>query len=429
MPVVRIAPWIDSLSEKPSRWVYIYSRKHLNPDGISLTAIKRPYFFTKNIYVTARGVLIYNQRYIFDPQMDHTQYLRETVPIWTRRPKISPRWICEAEVFTKVHLTINDDIDEMKYYNENVDFAAHVNNVYSYHDPSFGNEFMSLTSNFHDYAQEAADRFRLARKVVKTEVEKQQKELRDSGKTYKEFKIGDLVWLSIPLKTDSRSASKIQLPKKFKFRWAGPMRIISESVDNNRFVLVETFPDGSVIARHANAARMRPYTMRLPIDSAERAAATVADDFDAEIKRWEDAHIHQKAPKYRFAAGTNPELLKRYEAEYLDREFEDQECLIEMLVGVKYDKATKLYSYNVKWLGFAPHYNQWKEEDEIPKHFVVDFWESIRLSNPRQYNERIKWSELPKTVKRKTTSKKRKEIEQQPDLVVEIPLEYESDSD
>jgi hypothetical protein len=76
MPVVRIAPWIDSLSKKPNRWVYIYSKKHLDPNGISMQPIMKPYFFTKNIYSSIRGVLAYNGRFILDPQILQTVFTR-----------------------------------------------------------------------------------------------------------------------------------------------------------------------------------------------------------------------------------------------------------------------------------------------------------------------------------------------------------------
>jgi hypothetical protein len=180
--------------------------------------------------------------------MDDKEYKNETVPLWPQW-KTSPRWLCEPELYTTVHLTPSDDLIETNYFNPLYGQYARDSDI-AHILPKTENT-MSLFSNVYDYAQDCADRFRMARTTVKTHVLKEQDKIRSKGRILKHFEIGDLVWVSIPLKTDSRTASKIALPKKFKFRWSGPMRFIGSSIDKNRFTLVETFPDGSVISRQS----------------------------------------------------------------------------------------------------------------------------------------------------------------------------------
>jgi len=275
-PRVTIKPWIDRGVKK---WTFFYSRVHLNPDRLSLVAITNDHFITKSIVISPRGVLRFSDRILYDPGLIESQHTDETVALWTDIQK-GPRWLCPLEVFTSVHLQPGDDIDEIKWYNPYHDnMFVDSGSARAYHEPQM--DIFGLHTNYYDYARECADRFRVAKKIVIENYKKRNpaKEVESKVK----FQIGDLVWVSIPLKTDARTASRIALPKKFKFRWAGPMRIVAESVDNNRFTLVETFPDGSVISRQANAARLRHYTLRTPLDSAEKAVANIDDDFEREV--------------------------------------------------------------------------------------------------------------------------------------------------
>jgi hypothetical protein len=160
------------------------------------------------------------------------------------------------------------------------------------------------------------------------------------------------------------------------------MRIVGESLDQNRFTLVETFPDGSVISRLANAARLRPFTLRFPTDSAEFAASLSKDDFAAEIKSWETARIHQRAPKYRFALGTNKELLRKFEAELADDSDPTHESRVDRLMSFSYCPLTQTYEYEVKWLGFTNVFNLWLTADDIPPHFIKRFWQELEATHP-----------------------------------------------
>ena len=205
------------------------------------------------------------------------------------------------------------------------------------------------------------------------------------------------------------------------------MRIVTESEDGNRFNLVETFNDGSVISRLANIARLRPYVERgglPPSESAERAAANVQDDFEAEIQKWNEARIHKKAPRHRLAMGVHPELLRRTDPNLIDVAFDAKEFYIECLTDFKFEKEKNLYSYFVKWLGYRPIYNTWEDEDTLPKPFVIEFWNDISSRDPKAYEQRLIWLEKPKTKTKPSKESRAKS----PKLVVEL-TPYNSDSD
>ena len=169
------------------------------------------------------------------------------------------------------------------------------------------------------------------------------------------------------------------------------MRIIGASLDSNRFTLVETFRDGSVISRLANTARMRPFTLRPPSDSAEFAASLTTDDFAQEIASWETARIHQRAPKMRFALGTNKELLRRHEAELADENDAAHETYIDKLVSFHFLPIENIYQYEVKWLGCPRAYNLWHDEKEIPPSFVDKFWKELSTTNTTAFDAYTKW--------------------------------------
>ena len=69
----------------------------------------------------------------------------------------------------------------------------------------------------NDYVIETAEKFRRARAIVLKNMEKEHAKMRERGQTTFQPKIGDLVWVSLPLRTDARTASKVALPNKFKF--------------------------------------------------------------------------------------------------------------------------------------------------------------------------------------------------------------------
>ena len=93
----------------------------------------------------------------------------------------------------------------------------------------------------------------------------------------------------------------------------------------------------------------------------------------------------------------------------MDTRISEKEFLVEMIVNFYYDNDTDLYQYEIKWLGFGPHHNCWLDEDKIPKHFVVEFWESMLTRNTKAYNARLKWAQSPK--KKKAVRKAVKNVE------------------
>ncbi|KAI8838688.1 hypothetical protein BC829DRAFT_421198 [Chytridium lagenaria] len=115
------------------------------------------------------------------------------------------------------------------------------------------------------------------------------------------FEIGDRVWFSMPLRTDKQGREDSQI-KKFQFRWSGPMRVIARSADFNRYTVVEVLPDGRLLSRQANAARLRPYNIIPPQDTADKAAkGVVDDDFAQEIELWKKFAVLQRRPRMKVA--------------------------------------------------------------------------------------------------------------------------------
>ncbi|KAJ3087372.1 hypothetical protein HDU96_004529, partial [Phlyctochytrium bullatum] len=139
-----------------------------------------------------------------------------------------------------------------------------------------------------------------------------------------DFQIGDLVWLSAPIGNDSS-------PKKFKFRWVGPVRVIGRSHDANRYCLVEVLHDGNLLPRLANAARLRPYVPRIPVDDPKAAATAARDDFTSEVRAWRELRVYQRRPALKLAPNINVELVRRADPDSLDEDPSDPEFIIEKL--------------------------------------------------------------------------------------------------
>ncbi|KAJ3086187.1 hypothetical protein HDU96_005044, partial [Phlyctochytrium bullatum] len=139
-----------------------------------------------------------------------------------------------------------------------------------------------------------------------------------------QFKIGDLVWLSAPINSEKS-------PKKFRFRWVGPVRVVGHSRDANRYCLVEVLPDGNLLPRLANAARLRPYHSRLPVDDpvAASEAKGVTDNFASEIEAWRTLRIYRKRPTFKVAPDINVELIRRADPDATEEDPSDPEFYIE----------------------------------------------------------------------------------------------------
>ncbi|KAJ3199728.1 hypothetical protein HDU67_002587 [Dinochytrium kinnereticum] len=197
-----------------------------------------------------------------------------------------------------------------------------------------------------DYVLQLAARLAYAKAVLLREEIKRKKRVQNHKRrdTHK-FEIGDLIWLSVPLRTEKRGRGGANAPiKKFQFRWAGPMRVVSKSMDSNRYTVVELLPGGQLLSQISNAARLRPFEPLPPPDNPTAASANIAsDDFAAEIAAWKELRVIQRRPKIKVAPGINKELLRRFDDELADADYNDPEFYIEKLDYHSYDRHTHTY--------------------------------------------------------------------------------------
>ncbi|KAI8831587.1 hypothetical protein BC829DRAFT_423120 [Chytridium lagenaria] len=200
------------------------------------------------------------------------------------------------------------------------------------------------------------------------------------------FDIGDRVWLSMPLRTEKQSREDAQI-KKFQFRWSGPMRVIARSADYNRYTIVEVLPDGRLLSRQANAARLRPYNLLPPTDSADAACKGVSDDFAQEIELWKKFAVVQRRPKMKVAEGVNRELFRRFDSDVAEGHYDDPDFYVEKLED--HSLNGREYEYKVKWLGEGPCHNIWLPEREVPKKIVADYWVGIAKTNQKEFLKRL----------------------------------------
>ncbi|KAJ3091131.1 hypothetical protein HDU96_003135, partial [Phlyctochytrium bullatum] len=201
----------------------------------------------------------------------------------------------------------------------------------------------------------------------------------DSGRY--SFKIGDLAWLSAPIGNDKS-------PKKFKFRWVGPVRVIGHSADSNRYCLVEVLPDGNLLPRLANAARLRPYVARVPIDNPDAVSSNAGDDFASEVAAWRELRVYQRRPALKVARDINVELIRRADPDSMDEDPSDPEYIIERLDRHHLNVDEKMYYYHVKWLGYGTAHNLWHAEHSVPVHVVQDYWERLQFTDSSAYRTR-----------------------------------------
>ena len=391
------------------RYIYIYSTRHLNK-VVPMKTVGRnttdygKHHFTRATYVDAEGDLYFENQCI----IDHTKSLEdlrlEMNPI-LEFGTIGLYRVILHEVMTKVYLTINDNLDEIQAVNPNYDVK--------------------------DYAYDVAQFLQASRNTVIKEMAKEQAKV-TRGVTPFQPQVGDLVWITVPLKTEKKGETKDSLPRKFKFRWTGPVRVISASEDNNRFTVVETFPDNTVISRLVNSARIKPYIPSYdgpPVESAARYS-NCDDDFENEIKNWETARIRKVAPRYRMARGTHPELLRRIDPDWIDIKFDEKEFQLEMLVDHRMTDDNQ-YQYFVKWLGYHASRNTWVDEDQLPKAYVVEFWLEMQTRNKHAYDERVEWLSTHRRRRVRRTFKPAPNMVEPPKtvpkMVIELPRNFIDD--
>ncbi|KAJ3270861.1 hypothetical protein HDU76_011108, partial [Blyttiomyces sp. JEL0837] len=175
--------------------------------------------------------------------------------------------------------------------------------------------------------------YSIARVRAREEQEQLARESEASTKDAHKFEIGDLAWLSVPLRTTYTEHGV--LTEKFMFRWCGPVRVIDvfghDSQSNAK--IVETYPGQERVVRHVHISRLRPYTKRIPLDSAERAADESQDDFETEVRNWENARILSRKPRglQPTDTGMNRQLMRMLDPTFTEEDITNPELTIEKL--------------------------------------------------------------------------------------------------
>ncbi|KAJ3203949.1 hypothetical protein HDU67_009852, partial [Dinochytrium kinnereticum] len=124
---------------------------------------------------------------------------------------------------------------------------------------------------------------------------------------------------------------------------------IRDYADKLPALLIEVLPDGRLLSRQANAARLRLYNLIPPKDAADKAAkGVVDDDFAQEIELWKKFAVIQRRPKMRVAEGVNRELFKRFDSDVAEGQYDDPEFYVKKLED--HALEGREYEYKVKWL-------------------------------------------------------------------------------
>ncbi|KAI8847287.1 hypothetical protein BC829DRAFT_418558 [Chytridium lagenaria] len=259
-----------------------------------------------------------------------------------------------------------------------------------------------------DYASRLPARLALAKGVLaKYHRENALSKANQAVEPFK-FSIGDQVWLSVPHPTE--------VSAKFAFRWAGPMRIISVSSDRNHFNLVEYLPNGCIMPRWANAARLRPFRNLPPSDLASDAASQAKDDdFAAEVKAWRELEVLQRKPAHiEVHPGVNRELFRRFDPTVADAHPDDPEFYIERLADHDFDEDDRVYRYSVKYLGQGSHQNRWYLESDLPKLLVEDYWNDVLVRSPFMHMQRMAFLKAKASRPPKVRGRPRKIVDPPP---------------
>ena len=263
-------------------------------------------------------------------------------------------------------------------------------------DP-FGRILLSMAYDVDDYCIQLVDRLRKSYDVITDSVQKQKSKLREKSlereKDSYRFKIGDRAWLTVPLKG---AAQREGLPEKFLFRWVGPVRIITvldtENGPGTQISVVETFPGQEIAVRKVHVSRLRPYTVRVPVDSAEDAAILAGDDYETEIARWKKSKRLTRRPvgDQKIADATDVEWLRRYDDEFDEEDISRPLYEVEKILNAGFDEIDRKYKYYIKWKGFSNRHNSWNNEEDLihTQELVEEYWDSIKKSKPVEYKER-----------------------------------------
>ena len=101
--------------------------------------------------------------------------------------------------------------------------------------------------------------------------------------------------------------------------------------------------------------------------------------------------------------GLKRDLLRKFDPESTD-DPENKQYFIEKLVTHEFDARANEYSYQVKWLGYGPHFDLLLPEPEIPAQVVAEYWhEALSQTHLREdYAARKKFEKrFPEKIRHK----------------------------
>ena len=121
-------------------------------------------------------------------------------------------------------------------------------------------------------------------------------------------------------------------------------------------------------------SRLRPFSYRAPVDSAEEAANEAQDDYEKEVMSWSEKTILTRRPTgtQQQLSGKNIEWRRFFDPSY-SHEDEDSP-LYEINRLVQFRRTRGLYQYLVHWLTFSHRHNTWQAEEDLPFLAVQEFW-------------------------------------------------------
>lgn len=283
------------------------------------------------------ATLQFNEHILIDPD---SLYVSPSTPLWNG--KLSPRILQSPELHSlpdhpSIQVEPQLNLPEIMLFN--------------------------VFTTTADYATDLLKNLQLAREDSLKNVKRTQQRIRTKShlndKPIQSFQVGQLAWLSVPLNTRATHAKSEDLSTKFLFKWSGPVRIVGKTSNTDRaqYKIVETYPGGEITSRLVHASRLRPFTFRIPVDSAEKAADESGDDFQLEIESWQNARHLKRRPTG--LKGTDPRvpvsLLGKRDDEFDEEDITTPRYNIERILKIYFDGEK--FQYLTKWEGWSHHYN------------------------------------------------------------------------
>ncbi|KAI9347776.1 hypothetical protein DFJ73DRAFT_761031 [Zopfochytrium polystomum] len=242
------------------------------------------------------------------------------------------------------------------------------------------------------YVAEIVDKLAAAQQAVMTRAKEHhnllQKVSLDKDKEAHKIQLGQRAWLSVPLDNPGKLNDK---NRSLMFRWVGPVRVIAITGKDSeaQYTIVEAFPGNQIVTRTVHVSRLRPYTERLPADSAEEAADLAGATYDKELEQWRTAKKRHRQPssKTMMAPGIHPEFVRRYfEPEEDEADPADIEYQIERIKSHTFDGEK--YIYLTKWLGYSSKHDWNQLEEDLHPKAIQDYWDHVKDNDPGEFKKR-----------------------------------------